>query len=161
MIFHASFAARNPRQVTSAIAELWGGTAMPFPFVGRASWVALAGDDKGTLIEVYADGEELQPDIGEAVAVRGTPKRFSATHFAIATHLTEAKVLELADRESWLARYCKRGSEDHGFGVIELWVENRLMIEVLTDEMQREYLATMAGANWSATAGQSQLSRAA
>jgi hypothetical protein len=160
MIFHASFAARNPRQVTSAIAEIIGGTAMQFPFVGRASWVAVAGDDKGTMIEVYADGEELQPDIGEAVAVRSMPRRFSATHLAIATQLSEAEVLEVADRENWLARYCKRGGEDFGFGVIELWVENRLLVEVLTQDMQREYLA-MAKANWNEMTSQPELSHAA
>lgn len=160
MIFHASFSARNPRQVTSALAEIIGGTAMQFPYVGRASWVAVANEDKGMMIEVYSDGEELQPDIAEAVAVRGTPKRFSATHLAIATRLSEERVLEIADRENWLARYCKRGDDESGFGVVELWVENRLLIEVLTPEMQREYFA-MANANWNRVTAEPEFSRAA
>ena len=34
------------------------------------------------------------------------------------------------------------------FGVIELWVENRVMVEVLTDTMQREYLDAFTVPSW-------------
>jgi hypothetical protein len=47
-------------------------------------------------------------------------------------------VFAIAAREGWEAKYRRRGG---AFGVIELWLENRVMIEVLTDEMQAEYLS--------------------
>jgi hypothetical protein len=36
----------------------------------------------------------------------------------------------------WITRYNKRGG---AFGVIEFWVENSFMLEVLTPAMQAEY----------------------
>jgi hypothetical protein len=34
------------------------------------------------------------------------------------------------------------------FGVIELWIEGCLMVEVLTADMQGEYLETVSVAGW-------------
>ena len=53
MLFHMSIAAHDPRRVASVIAEIWGGEAHIFPPVMEGSWVALAGDDRGTILEVY------------------------------------------------------------------------------------------------------------
>ena len=36
------------------------------------------------------------------------------------------------------------------FGVIEIWIEGRQMIEVLTPDMQAEYVSTMSAENWRA-----------
>jgi hypothetical protein len=63
---------------------------------------------------------------------------FTASHAAIASPLEEAEIFAIAEREGWLAKYRKRGGQ---FGVIELWLENSTMIEVLTPKMQAEYLA--------------------
>ena len=46
-------------------------------------------------------------------------------------------MLAIAKREGWPAKYRKRGD---AFGVIEIFVEGCQMIEVLTEEMQREYV---------------------
>jgi hypothetical protein len=35
------------------------------------------------------------------------------------------------------------------FNCIELWLENRLLIEILTPEMQAQYRANMKMSNWS------------
>jgi hypothetical protein len=141
MIFHLSIAARNPQHVAGVIAELWRGRAMPFPPVAVGSWVALAGDDRNSLIEVYPFGSELTPADGDADAMAQTnaqPSGLTATHAAVASPLQQAEVFAIAAREGWQAKYRKRGGQ---FGVIELWLENATMIEVLTAEMQREYLA--------------------
>lgn len=141
MIFHLSIAAKNPQHVAGVIAELWRGRAMPFPPVAVGSWVALAGDDRNSLIEVYPFGSELRPADGDADAMAQTnsqPSGLTATHAAVASPLEEGEVFAIAEREGWQAKYRKRGGQ---FGVIELWLENATMIEVLTAEMQREYLA--------------------
>lgn len=141
MIFHLSIAAKNPQHVAGVIAELWRGRAMPFPPVAVGSWVALAGDDRNSLIEVYPFGSELRPVDGDADAAAQTnaqPSALTATHAAVASPLAEGEVFAIAEREGWQAKYRKRGGQ---FGVIELWLENATMIEVLTVEMQREYLA--------------------
>ena len=118
---------------------------MPFPPVSDNGWAALAGDERGTMIEVYPQGTVLRESEGDVDAY-GDPSgtdRFTASHGAIATPLDTEAVLALAKREGWPAKYRKRGGL---FGVVELWIEGRQMMEVLTPEMQAEYLAAMVPA---------------
>jgi len=68
MLFHLSIDADDPRNVANVIAELWGGHAFPFPPVLTGSWVAMAGDDRGTTVEVYPRGAELHEAPGDADA---------------------------------------------------------------------------------------------
>jgi hypothetical protein len=147
MLFHFSIAAHDPRHVARVIAELWGGEAFPFPPVAQGSWIALAGDDRGTAVEVYPVDVVLRESEGDADAhgeATGVVA-FTATHAAIATAFDQDAVLVIAAREGWPAKYRKRGGI---FGVIEMWIEGRQMVEVLTPEMQREYLGSMSVENW-------------
>src|SRR3974390_3365856 len=119
MIHHVSVAAKDPQRVATAIAALWRGEAFPFPPVARGSWVAHAGDARSTTFEIYPFGSELRPTEGDADAHAETnpaASRFTASHAAIASPLTDAEVFALAKREGWLAKYRKRGGL---FGVIE------------------------------------------
>ena len=56
MIFHFSIAAKDPQRAARVIAELWRGEAFPFPPVAQGSWVAMAGDERNSTIEVYPLG---------------------------------------------------------------------------------------------------------
>ena len=147
MLFHVSIDADDPRRVAEVLAELWGGRAFPFPAVIEGSWAALAGDDRGTMIEIYPRGTQLLQGGGEAGAhgVAGLPRRHSPVHMAIATELDLAQVCTIATREGWPAKYCLRGGR---FGVIELWIEGCQLVEVLTPAMQRQYLDTITIENW-------------
>ena len=141
MLFHLSIDADDPKHVAEVFAEMWGGVAAPFPPVGEGSWCAVAPDDRNSMIEVYVRGLDLYevPGDADAVGVQGPLARRSSTHFAMATELGEDAVMAIARREGWPAKYRRRGDF---FGVIEIWVEGWRMIEVLTPEMQREYLST-------------------
>jgi hypothetical protein len=147
MLFHMSIAAANPQHVASVIAELWEGEALPFPPVAEGSWIAMAGDERRTAIEVYPSGVVLREAEGDADAqgVQTNDSTFTPTHAAIATGFTQDAVLSLARREGWPAKYRCRGGV---FGVIEMWIEGRQMIEVLTPEMQAEYLSALTIPNW-------------
>ncbi len=150
MLFHASFAVRDPEHAARIIAELWRGEALPFPPVIDGSWIAMAGDARNTAIEFYPAGTVLVPGDGDTdvVGIRSdTAPPLSATHVAIATDLDPDAVAAIAAREGWLAKYRKRGGR---FGVIEFWVENAIMIEVLTPAMQREYLTSVSIEQWRA-----------
>jgi hypothetical protein len=147
MLFHMSIAAHDPRRVADVIAEMWGGDVFFFPPVTDGSWLVLAGDDRGTTMEIYPIDTVLREGAGDADAYgeRTGNVGFTASHAAIATELDQQAVLAIADREGWSAKYRKRGGL---YGVIELWVEGRQMIEVLTPEMQAEYRTGMTRANW-------------
>jgi hypothetical protein len=140
MLFHLSIAAREPRHVAAVIAEFWGGEVLPFPAMVD-SWMAVAGDERGTAIEVFPHDIVLRESEGDADAhgERTAGSGFTATHAAIATNLGREEVMAIAAREGWPAKYRKRGGV---FGVIELWIEGRQMVELLTPEMQAEYLAS-------------------
>lgn len=148
MIFHFSMAAAQPKRVAKVLAELWKGEVFPFPPIATGSFAVLAGDDRNSLIEVYPLGTELVPAEGDADAVshhNPTLSGRTATHAAIATPLSLTDVLAIGKREGWITKVRKRGGM---FGVIELWIENVQMIEVLTADMAEEYLATMTIAGW-------------
>lgn len=142
MLFHVSIAAHQPRKVAEVIAELWGGSAHRFPPVSDDGWIVLAGDERRTAMEIYPVDVVLREAEGDADAygeATGTVG-FTATHAAIATALDQAQVMAIAEREGWPAKYRCRGGM---FGVIELWIEGRQMMEVLTPEMQAEYRESM------------------
>ncbi len=150
MIFHASIPAADTRHVAQVIAELWGGVSYVFPpFPG--SYIALADDATGTEIEVCPLTQENVIGPKEVATRRNAAATgHSTSHLAISTALSVEAVLAIARREGWHAMLCDRGGCFH---VIEFWVENRFLLEVLTPEMQREYLDFMTPANWRKTFG--------
>lgn len=149
MIFHLSIAAHHPRHVASVLAELWDGEALFFPPISDNGWIVIAGDERRSAIEVYPIGTVLREAEGDADAIGEATEQteYTATHAAIATSLTREQVLAIAQREGWPAKYRKRGGM---FGVLEIWIEGRQMMEILTAEMQAEYCASMSAANWRA-----------
>jgi hypothetical protein len=150
MMFHASMPAQSPEHVAKVIAELWRGVSFPFPPFPDA-FIALAADERGTEIEVVPATQENvigESEVGTRTNAAATGA--SACHFAIATPLTEGEVFAIAKREGWHAARCDRGGCFH---VIEFWVENRFLLEVLTRDMQAEYLAFMKPAVYAKTFG--------
>jgi len=141
MLFHISIAAERPKQAARLVAELWRGRAYPFPPVADGSWIAMAGDERGSAIEIYPLGTELHQGDGESPArsLAGRQSRNGPVHVAIATELGVDEVKAIAERFGAPAKLCSRGP----FHVIEVWLEGCFMIEVLTAEMQAEYLANL------------------
>src|SRR5438874_7233532 len=139
MIHHLSIAARDPKKAAGVLADLMGGKAVPFP-PNPGSFFALQLDDHGSGVEVYPAGTELQPagaEGGRFVKQPQAERGFGATHFALSV-ATDAQTVEgIAHRAGWHCVTCNRGP----FHVIEVWVENATMVEVLPPEFAREYLA--------------------
>jgi hypothetical protein len=147
MLFHVSTDAEDPRRVARALAELMGGRATPFPAVTPGSWVAHAGDDRNTLVEVYPRGTELVPTDAGAEGVPGPGNARGPIHFALATPLSEREVHAIAQREGWpSATHSRQGL----FSVIEVWLEGARLVELLTTDMQRDYLESVRLDRWEA-----------
>jgi hypothetical protein len=138
MIHHLSIAARDPRRVAEVLAEFMGGAAVPFP-PNPGSFFALQLDEHGSGVEVYPAGTELRPggSDGAGFAKRPEPRGFGPTHFALSVKTDADAVEAIARREGWQCHRCDRGA----FHVIEVWVENESMVEVLPPEFAAEYLA--------------------
>src|SRR3954469_2183891 len=146
VIFHFSIAADDPKKTATMLAELWRGEAFYFPMVGEGSWVAHAGDDRRSTIEVYPRDLAFYPADGQGEQRNEPGSRHGAFHAAVETPLGIGEVEEVGRRYGCHTRLCQRGP----FRVIEYWVDNALMLEMLTPEMQAEYQGTVTPESWPA-----------
>ncbi|NJL42060.1 MAG: hypothetical protein HC840_15025 [Leptolyngbyaceae cyanobacterium RM2_2_4] len=142
MIHHISIAVSNPLHVAQVLAELWQGEVAPFP-AHEGSYMVLPLDVHGTLIELLPRGTELVPGReNEATQFENNlnPSAYTATHAAISVPVSEEEIRAIAQRESWRVVRCDR---EGYFEVIELWVENHLLIELLPPAIAPRYLSFM------------------
>ena len=145
MIHHISIPAENPQHVAEVIAKIWGGRSFPFPD-HPGNYLVVTLDSYGTMIEVYALGTELVPGTDEQPVEFGhnnTPAQFSASHAAISVPVSFEQIKQIAESEGWRLVRCDRGP----FEVIEFWLENRQLIELLAPEIAPQYINFMQPQN--------------
>jgi hypothetical protein len=142
MIHHISIPAREPQRVAEVLAELMGGKCMPFgPLEG--AFMAAGADG---MIEVYPDRATLDIPRSDDQVVFGenqAPPQTWPFHAFVSVKLEREEVERIGAREGWRAKTFGRGMQGHEpfFHVIEFWLENRLMIEIVPPDMLREYEA--------------------
>jgi len=144
MIHHVSISARDPKHVADVLAELMKGRAYPFPGGVAKSFMAVGGDEHGTLIEVYPEDVTLEPgttDDGQARAGHDASPGYVPFHMLLSVPVDRVTVERIGEREGWRTKYFGRGAPGQTpfFHVIEFWVENRIMIEVATPAMLTAY----------------------
>lgn len=166
MIAHVSIPSRDPRATSRLLAALIGGESFDFPVVPGAT-IAVAGDGSGLAIEVYPDGMAHHPGTGEvdtSVAPSGpqtlpwedqiypdVPQlRASAFHLALSSPLTDAQILQLAHDAGFRALKCERGGV---FGLVEVWLDNTILVEVLSEPELARYRSFMNPAGCAAMFG--------
>ena len=139
MIHHLSIPAQDPARVAGVLAELFGGASIAFPPVPGA-FMAVAMDSHGTAVEVYPADAALSPGgpVGASLGRTNRPVPFGAVHFALSIDREIAEIERIAAREGWACHTCDRGGD---FGVVELWIENRFMVELLPPAFAAQYLA--------------------
>lgn len=149
-LLHLSVNAEDPRRAADFLAGLLGGSAMPFPPFPD-SWIAFSKRDDGTAIEVYPLTHRLTSGERQVHCETDAAADANATfvHAAIGSPLSRDAILERAEAEDWTARICNRGP----FECVEIWLENRLLIEVLDPQMQQDYRRGMSQRNWRAMFG--------
>ena len=123
---------------------------MPFPPFPD-SWIAFSERDNGTAIEVYPLTHRLTAGDSQVhCATDGAPDADATfVHAAISSPLSRDAILERAQAEGWTTRICNRGP----FKCVEIWLENRLLVEVLDPKMQQDYRGGMSQQNWRAMLG--------
>lgn len=154
MINHISIGVNDPERFANVLAEIWNGIVLPFP-PSPDSFIVLANDGKGSAVEVTPIDIVLEPGEGfpeeenfsnetlteenEARFVRsGFRPKYISTHLNVNTKLSIDEVKSIGKREGWRTLVCNR---DKGlFQLIELWVEDRFMLEVMTPEMTERYV---------------------
>ncbi|HSZ91234.1 MAG TPA: hypothetical protein VK822_17875 [Acetobacteraceae bacterium] len=143
MIHHVSISARDPNHVADVLAELMDGRAYPFPGGVADSFMAVSGDEHGSMIEIYPENVALVPgtDDKQVHAAHDAQAGYAPFHLLLSVPVDRAKVEQIGHREGWRTQYFGRGApgQPPAFHVIEFWVENRLMVEVATPDMLAEY----------------------
>jgi hypothetical protein len=150
MIHHVSIPAKNPEHVASVLAELLGGYSGKFIGPIPGAWVAYAEDEYGTGIEVYPERTMIVPGKGEAEigqAVLGEAPQALAFHALISVSVDRATIQKIGEREGWRVLHSWRGPPGKPlFELYELWIENRIMLELATPDMIANYVAIAKGA---------------
>lgn len=72
-------------------------------------------------------------------------ERAYESHVAVGVELPAREVLAVAHAAGWQARVCNRGGL---FDVVEVWVENSYLVEVLDPEQLADYRRSMTVENW-------------
>lgn len=142
MIAHFSIPARDPQTTAELFARIIDGVAMRFPVVD-GGWIAIARDGSGTSVEVVPEttaiefeGENGAPPRYQS-GLREAPREATAIHFALTTHLSQDEVMAMGLARGWRTTHQNRGP----FDLVEMWIDNRQMIEVLPPESTARYLA--------------------
>ncbi len=152
MINHISIAVNEPERVANFLAEIWDGRVYPFPPVPGGYFV-IADDGKGTAVEITPAGTILVPgeglpdedDLGASTEVHEAQfirsefvPRYVATHLNINTQKSIEEIRVIANRENWRVLVCNRGGGL--FQLVEVWLENSFMLEVMTPEQTQRYV---------------------
>jgi len=138
MIHHLSVAAADPQGVGQFFADVMGGVVVDFP-PNPGSCMVFKADGHGTAVEIYPAGSVMVPN-GEPGAIflrQPEAAGRSPTHFALSVALSQEDVLARAQAKGWDAFVCDRGGH---FRVVEVWIENTWLVELLPPTFAAEYL---------------------
>jgi hypothetical protein len=153
MIHHLSISVKNPEHVAKVLADLMGGYSGPFP-VSPGAYIACQMDDHGTAVEIYPAGTELHPvKVEEGFGIMQRQPRnppFVSTHFALSVKRSPEEIYAIMEKEDWLCRRHDRAQ----FPVIEVWIENIQMFELLPPEFAQKYLEITEAGKRKMLAGQ-------
>lgn len=150
-LLHLSINADYPEEAATFLASVMGGVAMPFPPFPD-SWIAFTEQDDGTAVEVYPTTHVLEPGTEQiSCEIKAREPGTTFVHVALSATLHRSEIISLAAEKDWIARTCNRGP----FECVEVWLENRLLVELLDAEMQQDYRKGMTVENWASMFGPS------
>ncbi|MBY9065393.1 hypothetical protein K1X12_00695 [Hyphomonas sp. WL0036] len=156
MIAHVSLPADDTAKVAETLARIMNGTAVPIPPGGPGAWMAWSGDEL-VEIEVIPRGAVMQPAEGggnwQPQAEAASTSRRSECHFALCVDRPAKEVIDIAEAAGWPSTICDRGGFFH---VVEVWIEDAFLMEVLDPEYTAAYKASMSLANWHSVFGTAQ-----
>lgn len=144
MIHHISISAHQPQHVAGVLAQLCQGQVAPFPH-HEGSYVVLALDSHGTMIEVLPEGTTLTPNsikfVSGITGVREIKQNsYNPFHAAFSVATSEATIHEIAARAGWHSATCDRAGY---FNIVEVWVENQQLLEFLPPNFAEQYISFM------------------
>jgi hypothetical protein len=147
VIAHVSLPADDCAFVARVLADMLGGGALPFPPGGPAAYTCWSKDNAYQIVvtprgHLLIEGPEEQTWVSRP---RPDGDRASESHIALAAPRSAAEIVEISHAAGWHARVCSRAGF---FDVVEVWVENAYLVEVLDPAQFAQYRRSMTIENW-------------
>jgi hypothetical protein len=151
MIHHMSFGVSDPKRVAQVLAELAGATAMraPTPPFPNGAWFVLAGDDRGSFLEILPATAVFDPDA--PLGLKQRPAAFEPVnaHVLISTVKSAGEIEAIAKREGWTSQEVETGL----FKVIKLWIDRVVLVELFAKGEAARYVETFGAAGMATLEG--------
>lgn len=129
MIHHMSFGVREPERVARVLADLMEATAVraptpPFPY---HAWLVVAGDDRGSFLEILPATSVFDPDA--PLGIRQRPAMFEpvTAHVLVSAVVGSEVIMAAAAREGWRTQEVETGL----FKIVKLWIDGNVLVEFL------------------------------
>jgi len=138
LIRHMSLGVRNPETVAAVLAEMTGARAIrapapPFPF---GSWFVVAGDNRGTSLEILPSTAVFDPRSPLGLRHRASEPACSGAHVLIDSVCTAEQIFTLAGKQGWPAQEVETGM----FRIVKLWIDEYVLVEVLPAGESERYV---------------------
>jgi hypothetical protein len=139
MLHHVSFNAHNPERAARVLATLMDAVAvrLPAPPFPKGAWSVVCGDGQGSLIELIPWGHVLDADTRGGMTHDREMRPRTGSHVLVSTPLSAEMVLAVASRDGLRATPTDAGL----FQFIKVWIEEALLVELLTPQQLPAYLA--------------------
>lgn len=140
IIHHLSFGVSNPKRVAHVLAELTGATPIraPSPPFPHDAWFLLAGDDRGSFLEILPATTVLDPDAPLGLRQRSATFEPVSAHVLIGAAVSADEIAIVAEREGWRVQEVETGL----FKVVKLWIDGTVLIELLARGEAARYVET-------------------
>jgi len=148
MIAHVSLPADDCAHVAKVLSDMLGGGALRFPPGGPEAWNCWSRNNDFQIVVTPRGNVMVAGPTEHGWASRPkepAAERAHESHFAMAVERSAAEIVELAQAAGWRALVCNRGGF---FELVEVWVENAYLVEVLDPNQLADYRRSMTVENW-------------
>lgn len=138
MIHHVSFGVGDPDRVARVLAELTGATAMraPTPPFPHGAWFVVAGDDRGTSLEILPATAVFDPDAPLGLRQQSANFAPGSSHVLISTIKSCEEIVTIAEREGWHSQQVETGL----FEIVKIWIDGNTLVELFARGEAERYI---------------------
>jgi hypothetical protein len=144
MIHHTSFGVTDPERVARVLASLVGAVALraPSPPFPSSAWFVVAGDDRGSMLEILPATVVYDPDARLGLAERPASVAPNSSHVLIGAQKSREDIKTAAEREGWHVESVETGL----FSFTKIWIDGSVLVQVIAQDEVDRYLAAFGGA---------------
>ena len=145
MIAHVSMPARDCGHVARVLADMMEGGALRFPPGGPDAYNCWSKHNDFQIVVTPRGNVMVEGPTEQIWVSRARVDDACESHFAISVERRSDEIVAMAHAAGWHARVCNRGGL---FEVVEVWVENAYLVEMLDPTQMTDYRKAMTVENW-------------